>query len=42
MFSQSIMTSYAKSNSLVAMGMMPNCPARYALTFRISFYFSNY
>ena len=34
----SILTSCAKSNPPVAMGMMSNCLARYELTFRVSFY----
>ena len=34
-----ILTSCAKSNTCVSMGMMPNCSARYELTFCVSFYF---
>ena len=36
-FFHGILSSYAKSNTSVAMGITPNCSARYELTFRISF-----
>ena len=35
----SLFTSCAKSNTYVSMGMMPNCSARYEVTFCVSFYF---
>ena len=36
-FFHRILTSCAKSNTRVAVGMTPNCSARYELTFRVSF-----
>ena len=40
-FFHSILTSYTKSNTHVAMGMTPNYSAIYELTFRITFYLLN-
>ena len=37
----SILTSYAKSNTRVAIGMTPNCSERYELTFHVSFFLNN-
>ena len=37
----SILTSFVKGNTPVAVGMTPNCLARYELTFSVSFYFWN-